>query len=135
MMTHTGEKPCRCNVWCEVLSVVYVCTLCYEYKPYQCSHCHVILKRTHIEKKPFECSHCDKTFLLSLVLLVNQKTHTGEKLIQCSHCDKSFSKNRILVIHQMNHTGENPFQCNHCNKAFLLVFLQMRENEDVYRTM
>ena len=90
-----------------------------------------ILKRTHTEKKPFECSHCDKTFLLSLVLIINQKTHTGEKLIQCSHCDKSFSKNRILVIHQRNHTGENPFQCNHCDKGFLLVFLQMRENEDV----
>ena len=85
-----------------------------------------IHKRTHIDEKTFECSHCDKTFSLSMVIVINQRTHTGEKLFQCSHCDKSFSNNSILVIHHRTHTGGKPFQCNHCDKAFVLTLERSR---------
>ena len=60
ILTHTGEKPNKCNQ-CD-----YTCTLASNLKRH---------KKTHAGERPFKCNQCNKTFTLKHHLTRHYSAH------------------------------------------------------------
>jgi uncharacterized Zn-finger protein len=104
MKTHTGEKPCVCNV----------CQKAFATQSGLTTH-----MRTHTGEKPYSCNVCQKAFADRGNLTQHMMTHTGEKPYRCDVCQKYFAQSSHLTQHtRTRHTGERPYSCNVCQKAF-----------------
>lgn len=64
--THTGERPCRCDM----------CEKTFIQRSDLTSH-----QRVHNYEKPYKCSKCDKSFWHHLALSGHQRTHAGKKIL------------------------------------------------------
>ncbi len=106
MLSHTGEKP-------------YKCDKC-EYSSAQRGSLNLHMLR-HSEQKNHQCQQCGKLFYTAHILNKHTRTHSGQeqyKVHRCTVCDKRFYYSNLLLRHMSIHTGEKPWACDVCGQTF-----------------
>ncbi len=93
MITHTKEKPFKCNQ----------CDKTFKWKHGLTFH----LKKHNGEERSFQCNQCDSAFSSEYELKRHLRKHTKEKPFKCNHCEKVYS----AVCSDMSYTD------THCGEA------------------
>ena len=114
-MTHTGEKPYKCNF--------AGCGKAFKTSSELTKH-----RRMHTGERPYKCDFggCNASFSQKQTLIVHKRTHTGQKPYKCNFegCGKAFAHARDLQLHVRRHTGEKPYKCDFegCGATFVTSF-------------
>ena len=104
-LTHTGEKPYKCNI----------CDNSFAVRSALKSH-----GRTHTGEKPYKCEICGECFTQSSTLKSHNRIHTGETPFECEVCEESFmrstEKNRHM--NEVHSIKKERFRCEICYKEY-----------------
>ena len=102
IISHTGEKPFKCNLYETIVYVIlHILTHTGE-KSYKCSLCGMVGRN-----ELYIVVHRDGSSCLVHKALISN-IYSGEVTSYC------LSLNKLVALHSSMHTGEKPFKCNKC---------------------
>ena len=90
MLTHTGERPFKCEIFISayIQTGNLMSNLC-----------------NHIEERPFKCEAYSAALGKTFRLKTRTCTRTGERPVKCEQCHAAFRQTDNLKSHMWTHTG------------------------------